>query len=152
MSRLGRPPSGRAVPAAQRMRRMRERRKLAGLHAVTRWVAAGPDKSAAVVSSDHFLHDARSLAMHALIAVKINRNTELLAVAHRNLKRWRSRFGSQPDRWWLDWHQLLRRPRTELIGALLDPGESATRLRQSSPFAGVLTTLERRKIYEAFRT
>ena len=90
--------------------------------------------------------------MHALIAVKINRNTELLAVAHRNLKRWRSRFGSQPDRWWLDWHQLLRRPRTELIGALLDPGESATRLRQSSPFAGVLTTLERRKIYEAFRT
>jgi hypothetical protein len=30
--------------------------------------------------------------------------------------------------------------------------ENATRLRQSSPFAGVLSPVERRRIYEAFRT
>jgi hypothetical protein len=30
--------------------------------------------------------------------------------------------------------------------------EDAIRLRQSSPFAGVLTPAERRRIYEAFRS
>jgi hypothetical protein len=34
---------------------------------------------------------------------------------------------------------------------LVSRSERATRLRQSSPFAGVLTPAERRRVYEAFR-
>ena len=35
---------------------------------------------------------------------------------------------------------------------ITDPGEDAARLRQSSPFAGILTQAERRRVYEAFGT
>ena len=150
-ARPGRPPTGRAVPAAERMRRMRARRKAAGLRPVTRWMPAKAPLTPATVRSDHRLHDIRSLAMHAVIAARIDRHPALLGKAYANLKRWRSRFGAKPDRWWLEWDQLLRRPWPELAALLTDPGESATRLRQSSPFAGLLSATERRKIYDALR-
>ena len=147
----GRPPTGRAVPAAERMRRMRARRKAAGLRPVTRWMPAKAPNPSAPVHSDHRLHDLRSLAMHTVIAARIDRDPTLLDIARRNLKRWRARFGARPDYWWLEWDQLLRRPWTVVAALLTDPGENATRLRQSSPFVGVLTAPQRRKIYDAFR-
>ena len=150
--RLGRPRTGRAIPAAERMRRMRARRKAAGLRPVTRWVPAVPLSQATPVYSDHRLHDVRSLALHALIGAKIERDPALLKIARSNLTHWRKRFKGPPDRWWTAWEQLLRRPWPQVAALLTDPGEQATRLRQSSPFAGVLTTAERRRVYDAFRT
>jgi hypothetical protein len=133
------------------MRRMRERRKAAGLRPITRWVPAVPPFARPAAYSSHRLHDIRSLALHTLIAAKIESNRSLLAVARRNLKRWRQRFKGAPARWWQEWDHLLNRSWPELAALLTDPGEEATRLRQSSPFAGVLTATERRKIYDAFR-
>jgi hypothetical protein len=133
------------------MRRMRERRKAAGLRPITRWVPAVPHFAMPAAYSNHRLHDIRSLALHTLIAAKIEGNRSLLAVARRNLKRWRLRFRGAPARWWQEWDHLLNRSWPELAALLTDPGEEATRLRQSSPFAGVLTATERRKIYDAFR-
>jgi hypothetical protein len=130
---------------------MRARRKAAGLRPVTRWMPVKAPKAPAAVPSDHRLHDLRSLAMHAVIAARINRNPTLLGIARRNLKRWRARFGAKPDRWWQEWDQLLRRPWSELAALLTDPHENATRLRQSSPFVGILTAPQRRRIYDAFR-
>ena len=89
--------------------------------------------------------------MHTVIAARIAKNPALLAKARANLKRWRTRFAAKPDHWWLEWERLLRRPWPELAALLTDPGENATRLRQSSPFVGILTPTERRRIYDAFR-
>jgi hypothetical protein len=94
--------------------------------------------------------DARSLALHAVIARKIERDPRLLAKARRNLDRWRSARGREPHAL-AEWRRILARPWREVAALLVDPGEDATRLRQSSPFAGVLTPAERRRIYEAFR-
>jgi hypothetical protein len=134
------------------MRRMRARRKAAGLRPVTRWVPAGSQSTATPVFSDHRLHDIRSLALHALVVARIEQDRTLLKIARRNLARWRRRFSGQPEQWWLEWDHLLRRPWPELAALLTDPGQESTRLRQSSPFAGVLTVAERRRIYDAFRT
>jgi poly(3-hydroxyalkanoate) synthetase len=89
--------------------------------------------------------------MHTVITARSDKNPALLGKARANLKRWRSRFGAKPDQWWQEWDQLLRRPWPELAAFVTDPGAEATRLRQSTPFAGVLTALQRRKIYHAFR-
>jgi len=127
--RRGRPPTGRAQSAAERMRRYRARRRAAGLRVTTRWQ---PATSAAISPGllKHRVIEARSLAMHCLIARKIEADRRLLAAARRNLAKWIARYGAA------------------LITAA---DESATRLRQSSPFAGVLTSAERRRVYEAFR-
>ena len=144
----GRPRSPTALSAAQRMRRMRARRKSAGLRAVTRWEQQEPQPSQ---YSSHRLIEARSLAMHAVIAQKIERNPDLLAVPKRNLERWLSRWSDTPPNWLREWAALLQRPWLQIAAIITEPSETGARLRQSSPFAGVLTPLERRRIYEAFR-
>jgi hypothetical protein len=115
-------------------------------------VRAAPPSQLRPVYSNHRLHDVRSLALHALIGAKIERDPALLKIARSNLTRWRKRFKGLPNRWWTEWEQLLRRPWPQVAALLTDPGEQATRLRQSSPFAGILTAVERRRIYDAFRT
>ena len=46
---------------------------------------------------------------------------------------------------------ILTLPYPEIAALITEPNEDGARLRQSSPFAGTLTTEERRRIYEAFR-
>jgi hypothetical protein len=147
-SRRGRPPSGKALSAAERMQRMRARRKAQGLKPVTQWVVDGFPLTQ---YSDHRRLDMRSLAMHTLIARKIARNPELLDVALDNLKRWRKRWGRGTPDWHIEWQTILQRPWREIAALITDSGALATRLRQSSPFAGVLSPAERKRIYDAFR-
>lgn len=146
----GRPRTGKAVPAAVRMRTMRQRRKAEGLRVKVEWVSSV--QATAKPYSMHRLLDARSLAMHAVIAHKISHDPRLLQVAVRNLARWRSRWAGDPPHWFQEWQRLLARPWSEIASLLTEQSEHAIRLRQSTPFAGVLTPLERRKVYEAFRT
>lgn len=137
------------MTAAERMRKMRERRRTVGLKAVLTWVpmAARP----ASVASTHRLIEARSLAMHALIVRKIERDPELLDVAHRNIVRWAGRYGDSVPAWLKEWREILSRPWPEIASLLTEQSEDAARLRQSTPFAGVLTRAERRRMHEAFR-
>lgn len=144
----GRPPTGNAMTAAERMRRMRERRKAAGLKAVVSWV---PPKTVRPAYSSHRLIEARSLAMHAVIAEKIQRDPGLLRVAHDNLRRWRARWQDQAPDWHQEWSRIMKRPWPEVAAIMTEPSEEGARLRQSSPFAGILSNIERRRIYEAFR-
>jgi hypothetical protein len=147
----GRPPGIEApLTAAERMRRMRARRKAAGFRPVTRWEEAA---KAPVVFSSHRLHEARSLAMHAAIARKIERDPALMEIARGNLHRWRQLEAHRPTPKWLkEWSTMLNRPWPEIASLMVDPSERAARLRQSSPFAGLLSAVERQRIYEAFRT
>ena len=144
----GRPSSGKALTAAERMHRMRKRRKAQGLKSVTQWVVDGFPLTP---YSDHRRLDMRSLAMHTLIARRIARNPKLLDVARNNLKRWRKRWGREKPDWHTEWRAILKRPCREIAALITDSGALATRLLQSSPFAGVLSPAERKGIYDAFR-
>ena len=137
------------MTAAERMRRLRERRKAAGLKAVVAWLPEEPKKQPAY--SSHRLLEARSLAMHAVIARKIERDPTLLAIAHRNIERWLTRWKEGPPAWLKEWQQMLKHPWQEVAALITEPSEHGARVRQSSPFAGVLTNEERWRIYEAFR-
>jgi len=148
--RPGRPPTGRAQSAAERMRRYRSRQRAAGLRVAARWL---PAKSAAISPGllKHRIIEARSLAMHCLIARKIEADRRLLAAARRNLEKWIARYGEGTPRALEEWREILGRPWPEIAALITDADGPAVRLRQSSPFAGVLTPAERRLVYEAFR-
>jgi hypothetical protein len=91
--------------------------------------------------------------MHAAIARKIEREPALLEKARGNLRRWRQLEAHHPTPDWLKaWSALLNRPWPEVASLMVEPSERAARLRQSSPFAGLLSAVERKRIYEAFRT
>jgi hypothetical protein len=137
------------MSAAERMRRLRERKKAAGLKPVVAWVAAEPEPRPTY--SSHRLLEARSLAMHAVIARKIERDRRLLQIAHSNIERWHAEQGEHLPAWLSEWQELLDQPWEYIAALITEPSENGARLRQSSPFAGVLTQQERMRIYEAFR-
>ena len=137
------------MTAADRMRRMRERRKADGLKPVVTWEPlATPARPG---FSTHRLLEARSLAMHTVIAQKIERDPELLNIARNNLERWRSRWDDDVPAWYREWCEIMKHPWPEIAAIITEPSEEGARLRQSSPFAGVLATEVRKRIYEAFR-
>jgi hypothetical protein len=103
------------------------------------------------VHSDHSRLDERSLAMHRLIAAKVRANPALLDRARENVHRWQADEGS-PKLALVEWEQILSGSVNQVAEFLAERSERATRLRQSSPFAGILTEAERRAIYESYST
>jgi hypothetical protein len=88
--------------------------------------------------------DARSLALHEAVAAKIAVTPALLDIARGNLARWLS---ANPSPALAEWQAVLAGSSLdELLALLRSPSERAARLRQSSPFAGVLTREERAAI------
>jgi hypothetical protein len=65
--------------------------------------------------------------------------------ARHVLFRWREQ-GRVDKRYADRWDQLLERPLPEIRRALVQEGQEADDLRQNSPFAGVLSEPERRRI------
>jgi hypothetical protein len=132
------------------MRRYRTRQRAAGLRASTQWQStASPALSPGLLK--HRIVETRSLAMHCLIARKINTDPSLLEIARQNLSKWCTRYGDSVPAALEEWRAILDRPWPAIASLITDPGESSARLRQSSPFAGILTPAERRRVYEAFR-
>ena len=94
--------------------------------------------------------DQRSLALHEAVAVKLEVQPRLLAVARGNLERW---LATSPSPVLKEWQNLLDDlPLPELLALLLSPSEEARRLRQSSPFAGLLTPAERQAIFDRYES
>ena len=131
------------------MRRLRARRRTAGLKPVVEWRSTAPEP--VVPYSPHRLIEARSLAMHTVIAQQLVRDPKVLSRARRNLKRWARRQPGDAPLWMLEWRSLLARPRDEVAALIAEPSERGARLRQSSPFAGTLSASHRKRIYDAFR-
>jgi hypothetical protein len=109
----------------------------------------GPRKDAERLSG-HARSEARSLAMHRAIAEKVRKNPRLLEAAGENILRWR-RQGVDVTAF-AEWEAILERGVEETVRVLTDPSENAARLRQSTPFTGVLTPKERRRFFEAPRS
>jgi hypothetical protein len=103
------------------------------------------------IYSDHSRIDERSLAMHRVIAKKLRADPALLDKARETVRRWQKTEGS-PTLALSEWENILSGPVTEVAEFLEDRSERATRLRQSSPFTGILTDAERRTIYEPYST
>ncbi len=130
------------------MRRYRTRRRAAGLHPVTRSEQQVPFTTGGL---DHKILEARGLAMHCLVARKVARDPALLDKARRTLKSWRSQYGKDSPRALDEWHAILDRPWQEVVALIVDPGERATRLRQSGPVASLLGARQRERVDAAFR-
>ena len=99
--------------------------------------------------SDHDRLDARSLALHELVARKVLADPALLDKARENLRRWRAMDGG-PAEALAEWARILQDSPHQVAGFLTERSETAARLRQSSPFAGILTDTERRVIHESY--
>lgn len=91
--------------------------------------------------------DRRSLAMSIAIAGKIDRDPAILKKARVTCDRW-LRLGALPA--FREWSAILDRPWSEIRAVLLEDSERGRRLRQSSPFCGILTPVERWQIYKTF--
>ncbi len=74
------------MSAAERMRRMRERRRAIGLKPMVTWVTR--EGIVRMPPLDLRLIEARALALHVLAARKIDDDPELLEIARRNLADW----------------------------------------------------------------
>ena len=100
---------------------------------------------------DHKLIDERSLAFDRLIAAKLRSEPALVEKARGNLVRWLQTCSpaARPDL--LEWQRLLSGPFDELLALLEATDEHTTRLRQSSPFCGILTPEERLRIIREFQ-
>jgi hypothetical protein len=142
---MARPRTGKALSAAERMRRYRARRRAAGLRTATHWTPRLP------VWSEHRVADAKSLALHVLAARRITADARLLARARATLARWLERYGERPPPALVEWRDLLQRPWPVVAARATELSEDGARLRQSSPLATLLTEAERRRVHDAFR-
>ena len=94
--------------------------------------------------------DERSLALHEAVAARLEERPELVAVARENLRRW---MAGNPSAALREWQQVLdKRSISELLTLLRSRSERAARLRQSSPFAGVLDAAQRRAIFDEYES
>lgn len=102
--------------------------------------------------------DERSLAFGHAIGERVRANPQLVAVAARRLDEWEAGAAARGDARVLpalrEWREILRTYSLDALVTLLgaDASEHATRLRQSTPFVGILTAQERERILSHFES
>ena len=89
------------------------------------------------------------LRTHRLIAQKIDADRSLLEIPQRNLDRWRERLQGEDLPAWAEWRTLLKQPWEKIRALIVADTEESTRLRLSTPFAGILTPEERLQFHMA---
>ena len=94
----------------------------------------------------HRAAELHSLAYHRLIGERLD--DELIRNADRRLRRW-IRDDRIDPRWAAEWERILALPPAKVAKAIAADSPKARQLRQSSPFAGVLTPQERRRLGSA---
>jgi hypothetical protein len=104
-------------------------------------------------SVSHELTDELSLELGRRVAARLRRQPELLGIARENLQRWRRLNFNAPSllRCYAEWSAILNRPLPEICDILGSDSEENRRLRQNSPFAGVLSAHEVWELKQHFR-
>jgi hypothetical protein len=87
--------------------------------------------------------------MHRAIAARLREAPELVGIARGNLERW-SKSAGRSEAYLEGWRTLLELPLEELLALLQEDSETMRAMRQSSPFAGVLSPQARWEIYDSF--
>jgi hypothetical protein len=96
---------------------------------------------------DHRTIDRTSAAADRLIARRLRRDPRMLQKARRNLTRWMAREGGKVAPVLQEWAGILDTlTRTELAEFLERGTPRARRLRQSTPFLGLLITGDLRRL------
>src|ERR1700720_3281136 len=99
---------------------------------------------------DHQRVDERSLAFGCLIAKRIAEHPELIAEARATATRWLQTASARSAPALQEWMAVLNGPVEGVLDLLTARDERATRLRQSNPFAGALSSQERNAIIRRF--
>jgi len=87
----------------------------------------------------HLEIDRRNAADDRRLASRLRRSGRVLREARENLRRWISRDGRKVRPVFQEWNSILRRlTRHEIADFLRSDTPKARRLRQSSPFAGLM--------------
>ena len=96
----------------------------------------------------HRLAEERSIAYHRAVAAR-QREPAVLAQARARVRAWLAR--ETPPYYAQAWDEVLSWPLSRVIAFLVDPGEQARELRQSTPFAGAVPARERWRIWREVR-
>ena len=93
---------------------------------------------------DHTFQDAVSLELARRIAFGLPVHPEWLEFARANLERWSQQNSQAPSllRCYNEWREMLMRPLEEICAVLTAETDDSRRLRQNSPFAGLLPPTE----------
>jgi hypothetical protein len=102
---------------------------------------------------NHSETDQVSLELARRVAERLRREPEVIDFARANLLRWSQQNHAAPSllRCYAEWQQILSRPVEEICDLLGSESEDAQRLRQNSPFAGVLPPAEVWAVKARFR-
>lgn len=96
--------------------------------------------------------DERSKALHRAVAKKLRHHPELWSVPQNNIKRWKKRRNTFISAI-VEWEQILdQRSKEEILAILEGDSEESARLRSSSPFTGILSDTERKRIFDIYRS
>ena len=92
----------------------------------------------------HEILDAISLEIARRVVERLQKSPALLDVARSNLARWTERNAGSPAllRSYEEWSEILARPLSEICDLLTAETDESQRLRQNSPFPGVLPPAE----------
>jgi hypothetical protein len=96
-------------------------------------------------SAPHRDPELRSLAYHRALAPRLRR--PMVDAAARKLRRWQEE-GKVDPRYVRAWEEVFALPMAELRKAIASDDQRGCDLRQNSPFAGLLSEPERRRILE----
>lgn len=92
----------------------------------------------------------RSAALHREIAKKLRDNPRLWEIPQRNIEKWKQLRGRLMPAL-MEWERILQKSKKEEILQILEgESEESVRLLSSSPFTGILTEKERKRIFESY--
>ena len=93
-----------------------------------------------MTSMNHGFQDAVSLELARHIANGLPQHPEWIELGRSNLERWTRLNVQAPSllRCYGEWRELLARPMAEICAALTAETDEGQRMRQNSPFAGVI--------------
>jgi len=112
-------------------------------------VASNPRMAPVRLRSHQWL-DSRSRVLHLSVAQKLRSQAELWSVVEGNLERW---LKHSENASLVEWRRIIQTwPREKILELIESTDETSNRLRQSSPFAGVLTPEERQAVLDAYET
>lgn len=98
----------------------------------------------------HRLAEERSIAIHGLVGERLRADPALIAMARQRIEDWQEK-GSIHPAYALEWLRVLALPIDLLCAFLVDPGEHARAVRQSTPFAGVIDPRTRWRVWDDVR-
>ena len=100
--------------------------------------------------TDHRHIDARSRALAVAVAEELRRQPALVNVAKRNITAWMKNSSPGVLSTLEEWGVALSGSTDDIIELLTGEGERSVRMRQSNPFAGVLSSSQRTEILNRF--